>query len=78
MTRQQDCEQSRAPREFSSSGTASLTASAAPVSWIATVLCIGAIKRARYRREEQLAAAAAELDALESRRRELERLLGTD
>lgn len=42
------------------------------------VLCIGAIKRARYRREEQLAAAAAELDALESRRRELERLLGAD
>lgn len=42
------------------------------------VLCIGAIKRACYQREEQLAAAAAELDALESRRRELERLLGTD
>jgi hypothetical protein len=39
-------------------------------------LCMGAVRRARLRREEQLCAAEAEFAELEGRRRELQRLLG--
>jgi hypothetical protein len=49
----------------------------AGVYGIGGVLCMGAIRRAREQREERLVAAVGEMEALEQRRRELQRLLGT-
>jgi len=42
------------------------------------VLCLGAIRRARERREERYVEAQLEFDRLERRRRELQHLLGRE
>lgn len=51
-------------------------ASCAAVYVAGGVLCLGAVRRARQRREDRYLAAEGEYEELERRRRELQRLLG--
>jgi hypothetical protein len=51
-------------------------ASCAAVYGVGGVVCLGAIRKARQRREDRFVEAESEFEELEKRRRELQRLLG--